>query len=738
MDSDDELEKGLRGHMEQLLAKIRARGRKPPRPESGPVDASASRAEARVVAVPRPGMVIRGAWELLAPLGKGSFGTVFEARHLTLDRLDAIKFLHPHLADDEGIRERFHIEAKTMARLRGEHLVQVHDYGMHGPLPFFVMERLTGEPLHALIIREAPLPSSAFFRTAQGILRGLAEIHAHGVIHRDVKPANVFVEGASGRVKILDFGLAKTSLHVTSRDLKIGTPVYMAPELLLSADARPSTSTDIYAAGVVLYEMLTRRLPFHFDPRGGIMGFVQQLLVATPQRPSPVEDAALRAAGALVLQAIDRDPDRRPESAAAFVEALSEAERSGRHEPSPRRSVPPVPSRAPAPKLRLPHLDAVSSYFYVSFSHHDEATTQRVAMLAYDHNLLLWIGDGGRGRPAVPAREAIEGALGVVVIASPESKRASNVAEDVELARALDKPVVAVWARGDPWHDCIDARARAARRVDARDVDDETLGDELVRMLLDATRRVLPMHFTVGPASAPSSPRDDVQQWLEARRPLPPGYLFVEDARAPTGGRGLCLQLAAFRSVRQVLDDVYLSLLAGSLPPFSYGERWMLAQAPEAVYPIAPRAAAPWWWPGRRVLGKTGLEQWANATTPTAVGMQGRWQVVHASDELALTTVAADEPRFFDIAANLKAWGFWQPKEEPLFEARAWESFREADHYETRCYAHPMAKQIGVGDRVIVQTRALPRAFSEPEHRKLSLRELREWMLADIRCDSEP
>lgn len=742
MDPDDELDQGLRAQMERFLAKVRGWGSKPPKAESvastsSLVDASTDRAEARVVAVPRPGMVIRDSWKLLEPLGKGGFGTVFEARHLALERFDAIKFLHPHLADDEGIRERFHIEAKTMARLRGEHLVQVHDYGMHGPLPFFVMERLTGESLHALLTREAPLPASVFFPIAEGILRGLAEIHAHGIVHRDVKPGNVFVEGASRQIKILDFGLAKTSLHITSHNLKIGTPVYMAPELLLSADASASTATDLYSAGVVLYQMLAGRLPFRFDPQGGMMGLVRQLLAANPQAPSLGDDPALRAAGELVLRAIDRDPGRRPESAAAFVEALVDARRSDRHEPSPHRS---PPSHAPMPGFRLPHLDTVSAYFYLSFSHHDEAAAQRVARLAYDEHFLLWIGTGGRRRPVAPIRETIESALGVVVIASPDSKRASNVSEDVELAIALGKPVTVVWAKGDLWADCIDARASGARCIDMRGVDDEVIGDELARMLLDGTRRVLPTNFRVGTTSPSPDGHDEMREWVEARRPIPPGYLFVGDPRAPGTGHGLYLRLAAHHSVRQVLDVVYLSLLAESLPPFCYGEQWVLVEEPFSVFPIAPRAAVPSWWPGRRVLGKTELKRWANETTPAEAGMKpigGRWRIERTSDELVITTVAANEARFFGLVANLKGGRYWLSQESgSCFEMLPWESFRESSYHETRCYAHPIAKRLGAEGHVIVQTRELGLEQAETGRENLSLKQLREWMIETIRCDS--
>lgn len=274
---------------------------------------------------PEPGAVIRDTWELLDLVGQGGFGLVFIARHRNLGRNDALKFLHPHLANDAEVRARFEREAMVMARMRGDHLVHVHDYGEHEGLPFFAMEHLEGQSLEQRLEATEPLPMPEFYRLADGILRGLAEIHAYGVVHRDVKPANIFALERTGRIKMLDFGLAMTSMRVTSKGSMMGTPLYMAPELLLSPDVEASVATDVYSAGVVLYEMLTGRVPFLPSRNGKLADFLQQVITATPRPPSVGRPEIPDAVEDLVLRAIDKDPDQRPETADEMVEALVHA-----------------------------------------------------------------------------------------------------------------------------------------------------------------------------------------------------------------------------------------------------------------------------------------------------------------------------------------------------------------------------------------------------------------------------
>lgn len=211
---------------------------------------------------PHPGLVLDGRRELTRLLGSGAFGSVYEARQLDLDRLEAIKFLHERWVTSAGpehdVRARFLEEARVMARMRGHHLVRVYDFGaLPGGPPYFVMERLEGRTLRKRL-QEGELTLREAVDLAVQVLEGLCEVHAHGVVHRDVKPENVFL--AADGVRLLDFGLAKTSVAMTASDAVMGTPLYMAPELVTGL-AGPDARTDLYAAAAVMYEMLAGTPP---------------------------------------------------------------------------------------------------------------------------------------------------------------------------------------------------------------------------------------------------------------------------------------------------------------------------------------------------------------------------------------------------------------------------------------------------------------------------------------------
>jgi serine/threonine protein kinase len=738
MGTDDE---EMEGHMRLMLAKIREgellQETRPPTPSTPTSSMAVPYVSRAPPSPPRTGMVIRDTWELMAPLGKGGFGLVFEARHRALERTDAIKFLHLHFADDDEIRRRFHDEAKTMARLRGEHLVQVHDFGTHEGLPYFVMERLVGEPLQSLIARESPLGSTGFLPLAKGILRGLVEVHSHGIVHRDLKPANIFVE-ADHRVKILDFGLAKTSLHITSHNLNMGTPVYMAPELLFEVDARASVATDIYSVGVVLYQLLTGHLPFHLDQRAGLGELLQQLLNATLEPPVVEKSEPLPAASDLVLRALDRNPARRPETAAAFLEGLMAADRvtsSAARRPSHRRQE--RSSLGPPLESRLPHYDATEpSYFYLSFSYHDEATVAPLVAAAGSSGSLLWVGTGGRPSEVseMPMRAAIEGALGVVVIASPQAKQSVSVADEVTLTLAMGKPVILVWLEGTDERECIDPRLQEILPVDARALDVGRIGHELRRALARCARTALPACFTLSAAALPPRTRrkGGLAEVSVSRRRLfpPPGYVFVEDPRATDGTRGLCILLEHCHTMRALLDEVFLGLLVGRHRPYSYGKQWMLAEVPDDVA-FSPLVALPWWWPSRRATSKEDIDRWTNENRPVEIGIDAprlRWRVRKITGRFRAHTVAGNEPLFFDYWEHYKA-RFLLLKRGVL-EHRPWASFRDADYREKRCYELTIDAVHGESDMVSVQTGKVPEAKQGPP---ASMQDVREWMMRRLR-----
>lgn len=259
----------------------------------------------------RAGVVVQRTWRLVQPLGSGRFGVVFAAHNEKLDRGDALKFLAPQHAGDEELRRRFTNETRVLASLQGEHLVRVYDCGEHEGLPFFVMERLLGQSLEARLGRDEPLAWEAFCAIALGILRALVEAHAHGIVHRDVKPANVMILDGE-RVKLLDFGLAMTIEQAESGSTFAGTPRYMAPELF-ERRARASEVTDVYSVGVILDQMLTGSVPAAPDEASARPALGR----AQPEARAAVE--------ALVRRANDRDPASRPASARELLEAFERA-----------------------------------------------------------------------------------------------------------------------------------------------------------------------------------------------------------------------------------------------------------------------------------------------------------------------------------------------------------------------------------------------------------------------------
>jgi serine/threonine-protein kinase len=222
---------------------------------------------------PQIGEVINGKYRLLRLIGEGGMGSVFEARHEYLGSAVALKFLDSELAKRSGLVARFLQEARVSAAVRSPHVVHVSDVDQSSAgLPYLVMELLEGESLQKALARAGKLPVETALDFAMQMLNGLEAAHAAGVVHRDLKPDNVFVVPTrqGPLVKLLDFGIAKLRVSeefqrgLTRPGVLMGTPEYMAPEQAFSADMVDARA-DIYAAGVILFEMISGRRPISGD-----------------------------------------------------------------------------------------------------------------------------------------------------------------------------------------------------------------------------------------------------------------------------------------------------------------------------------------------------------------------------------------------------------------------------------------------------------------------------------------
>jgi serine/threonine-protein kinase len=317
---------------------------------------------------PLLGTTIDGRYEVQALLGEGGMGQVYRVRHTTLDRLFALKVLRRELARDEELGARFIEEARSTASVRHPNVVQITDFGkLPSGVPFFVMELLVGQSLADVVKTGGPLPVAAAVRVAGGIAAALGAAHAAGIVHRDLKPDNVFLVGGvaggvvSGDVRVVDFGAAKVigSSRVTRQGVVWGTPAYMSPE---QASGQPvDHRTDVYALGIILYEMLCGRVPFEADT---YMGVLTQHMFVQPVPPSRVAPSG-REMGAIediTLVCLSKKPEDRFASMQDMVSALDAVVRrrpDGTTEIAPRLreiaagqdTVP--PARAPAMRYRM-------------------------------------------------------------------------------------------------------------------------------------------------------------------------------------------------------------------------------------------------------------------------------------------------------------------------------------------------------------------------------------------------
>jgi serine/threonine-protein kinase len=389
--------------------------------------------------LPSPGSVLSGKYRIERTLGEGGMGVVYEATHLRLKQRVAIKMLLPELLGSADVVSRFEREARAAGQLRSPNTARVLDVESTADgIPFMVLELLEGHDLSTELERRGPLPIGEAVDYVLQACNAMREAHGVGIVHRDLKPSNLFLARAGNEVtvKVLDFGISKVEsdkeARVTATQTTVGTPLYMSPEQIRSAkhvDAR----TDVWALGIILYELLAGRTPFEGSAAAAAVAIcvdpVPPLRAIRPDVPPELE--------ALVLRALEKAIDKRIPSVDAFAAALAPyaatpALASGRHV-----SVS-YPSALPAPVISSPvltgeHAPLSSTPSFVAARTEVGAADPHAALLSPGSNRSLERVGGGssrtegswttgaqrRGRKSASPRGvtyAALGALGAVVL----------------------------------------------------------------------------------------------------------------------------------------------------------------------------------------------------------------------------------------------------------------------------------------------------------------------------------
>ncbi len=277
---------------------------------------------------PLVGRTIDGRYLIEAVLGEGGMGLVYKARHAVLNKALAIKVLRPEVSKDEEIITRFRQEAQSASAIGNEHIIDISDFGtLPDGSTYFVMEFLDGVDLTTAIDRQRPMPDGRVVHIAKQLCRALGAAHQRGIVHRDLKPDNIYLirrHGDQDFVKVLDFGIAKVgsgTKKLTKAGQVFGTPHYMSPEQC--AGTGTDHRTDIYAMGVILYEMTAGRVPFDAD---NLMGILTKHMYEQPVPPHtlPPPVGVAPALEAVVLKCLEKTADARYQS---MEEVLADLEK---------------------------------------------------------------------------------------------------------------------------------------------------------------------------------------------------------------------------------------------------------------------------------------------------------------------------------------------------------------------------------------------------------------------------
>ncbi|MBK6516142.1 MAG: protein kinase [Polyangiaceae bacterium] len=287
------------------------------------------------------GRTLSGGYRVVEPLAEGSMGRVYRAEQSTLGRQVAVKVMSSGFLGNDEMIQRFKNEARAASALNHPNCVRVYDFGTtNDGRPYFVMELLTGQDLEAILAAEPLQPVTRVLDISLQILGALEEAHGLGVVHRDLKPGNVFVmpqRGGGDLVKVVDFGLAKLKSGISTQTGRVfGTPEYITPEQAMAKET--DERTDLYACGVMLFEMIAGRLPFlQTEPRELLEAHAFE---APPKLASLAAERSMFGLDAVVERALSKDPIHRYQKAFEFADALREivAYRTGERSVSDRRS----------------------------------------------------------------------------------------------------------------------------------------------------------------------------------------------------------------------------------------------------------------------------------------------------------------------------------------------------------------------------------------------------------------
>lgn len=298
--------------------------------------------------------ILADRYRLETPVGQGAHATTWRGWDVKLSRPVAVKILHEEVARDPQFVQRFRDEARAAASVRQGNVVDIYDFGQEQGVLYIVMQFVDGQTLKSLIQQRAPMEPREARRIIGNVLDGLQAIHAAGIVHRDIKPQNVLI-GRDGVARVTDFGVAEgtQSSAITTNGMTIGTVEYMAPEQAQGAALTPAA--DLYATGVMFYEMLTGTLPFAGSSREIMLQHVNASV--TPPSVRMPQHGITPAMDAVVMQSLAKDPQRRFANARAMKLALGQA-LSGAMSSTPRTTqLNPLPTRS-ATMVAAPPIDA--------------------------------------------------------------------------------------------------------------------------------------------------------------------------------------------------------------------------------------------------------------------------------------------------------------------------------------------------------------------------------------------